>query len=427
MKITYITHACLLIETDGLKILTDPWLIGPCWGGSLWHYPTHKFTPKNLPTPDIIFFSHGHDDHFHHETINSFPDSWKKSLIIAPSFKMSWWEGIINKYFKNVKYLEHNELYTHRNKIKFQLFLNDRGEMDSSIKISSKTTNLFLQTDNLMSLKEAKRISKIEKIDVAFVIPFLTGIFPGFYKWDSDTLLRLAKEKILRSLKYSTNIVKALKPKYVIPYACDLGYLGDKFHINLIHTHNKSDLVNEIYKKKITVKPIILNSGDYVDHKKKLIVKKKNKELYENESLIKFHNEKNDEYLEYQKKENAIKYPKYKDLINIFIKNLKRNITDIKHFNFKTKIKVNEREKETSILIDFKTKKINLINGNNKSKINLIIEIESSKIRNLVLNKYPMNFMTFHNGGYMCERKTMNLTENEKKYWGWINNLDFFI
>jgi len=27
----------------------------------------------------------------------------------------------------------------------------------------------------------------------------------------------------------------------------------------------------------------------------------------------------------------------------------------------------------------------------------------------------------------MCERKTMNLTENEKKYWSWINNLDFFI
>ena len=38
-----------------------------------------------------------------------------------------------------------------------------------------------------------------------------------------------------------------------------------------------------------------------------------------------------------------------------------------------------------------------------------------------------MNFLTFHNGGYTCERSTMNLTENEKKYWNWINNLDFFI
>ena len=38
-----------------------------------------------------------------------------------------------------------------------------------------------------------------------------------------------------------------------------------------------------------------------------------------------------------------------------------------------------------------------------------------------------MNFLTFHNGGYTCERSTMKLTKNEQKYWNWINNLDFFI
>ena len=35
--------------------------------------------------------------------------------------------------------------------------------------------------------------------------------------------------------------------------------------------------------------------------------------------------------------------------------------------------------------------------------------------------------LTFHNGGYTCERKVLSLTNNEKKYWSWINNLDFFI
>ena len=76
MKITYITHACILIETNGLKILTDPWLVGPCWGGDLWNFPKHKFEINKRPQPDIIFFSHGHDDHFHETSIANFPKTW---------------------------------------------------------------------------------------------------------------------------------------------------------------------------------------------------------------------------------------------------------------------------------------------------------------------------------------------------------------
>ena len=58
MKITYLTHASLLIEAGGKRILTDPWLVGPSWGGSLWHFPTHNFTPKKITdTGYYLFFS----------------------------------------------------------------------------------------------------------------------------------------------------------------------------------------------------------------------------------------------------------------------------------------------------------------------------------------------------------------------------------
>jgi hypothetical protein len=75
--------------------------------------------------------------------------------------------------------------------------------------------------------------------------------------------------------------------------------------------------------------------------------------------------------------------------------------------------------------LDFNKKEI--FSGSKYNKIDLKINIDSSKIRGLLLKKYPMNFMTFHNGGYTCERANMRLGENEKKYWGWINKLDFFI
>jgi hypothetical protein len=425
MKITYITHACLLIEVEGIKILTDPWLIGPCWGGTLWHYPTHSFTPKNLPRPDVIFYSHGHDDHFHEETISNFPKSWKNSLILAPNFNKKWWEKTISKKFLNFKLLNHNQNFIYKNKIKFQAFVNDQGDMDSSLKISTFNKCIFLQTDNLMSLHEAKRISKIEKIDFAFVLPFLTGMFPGFYTWDSETLIKLGKQKIQSSLNYCSEIVRNLKPKYTIPYACDLGYLGEKFHINLIHTHNKSDLIKFLKNKKIKTAPIILNPGDHIKYDKKLHINIQNKNNNEFDSLIKFANDKNIEYLNYIKKENNITKPKFNSAVNLFKKNLLRNFNKTKSFNFRTLININENLKTKKLFLDFKNKKIT--SNYQNDKVDLKINIQSSKIRNLLLKKYPMNFMTFHNGGYTCERANMKLTENEKKYWAWINRLDFFI
>ena len=424
MKITYITHACLLVEIGKLKILTDPWLVGPCWGGTLWHYPTHNYTPKNLPKPDIIFFSHGHDDHFHFETINNFPKSWFNSLIIAPNYDDQTWKNEIKKRFKNIKYLFHNEKYSHK-KINFQLFINDKGDPDSSLLLHYKNINIFLQTDNLMSFEEAKRIGNLARIDFAFTIPFLTGVFPGFYKMNTDQLLLQAKKKIQRSLDYCFNVVKNLNPKFVIPYACDIGYLGDKFPINLIHTHNKNDLALLIKKKKPKIKTIILNSGDYIKYSNKVLSKSISEYIYNNESLIRFSNEKLEQYLSYQKEEKKLLYPKYKNLVLIFKNILEKNLSKIVKFNFTLKILIKDTEEKNKYLfLDFNKKKIKIYREL-KRKTDLSIDIESYKIRNLLNNKYPMNFLTFHNGGYTCERANMDLSEDEKKYWSWINNLSF--
>ena len=428
MKVTYLTHACLLIEVNKIKIITDPWLTGPSWGGSLWHYPTHNYTPSNLPTPDIIFFSHGHDDHFHEETISNFPKKWFQAKIIAPKYNVSWWEGEIEKKFKKTLFLNHNETFNLNKNLQFQVFINNYGEFDASLKIKDSNNCIFLQTDNLMGEKEASRISKIDKIDIAFVIPFLTGVFPGFYKWDSDTLIKLANEKIQKSLNYCSSIVKSLKPKFTVPYACDLGYLGEKFHINLIHRNNKQDLVKTLKKKRIKTNPVVLNPGDWIDlSKNKVKINAENAKKYNpSESLIKFSNEMSDKYKEYQVKENQVTKPHLDNLTRALINNLKRNIKSTERFNFKTSINIKEENKNKFIMIDFNNKSIKEQDRVNENS-NLKIKIESNKIRNLLLSKYPMNFMTFHNGGYTCERKVMSLTSNEKKYWSWINNLDFFI
>lgn len=142
--------------------------------------------------------------------------------------------------------------------------------------------------------------------------------------------------------------------------------------------------------------------------------------------MIKFSNDTQKEYIKYQLKEKKLIKPNYNKIIKQFTNNLKRNIKKIERFNFITSINIKEGKNDKFIIINFQDKKIYVSDKNIKNQ-NLNVQIQSYKIRNLLLSKYPMNFLTFHNGGYSCERKLTNLTSNEKKYWSWINELDFFI
>lgn len=61
--LTLITHACLLIESDGKKILTDPWLSGSQFNNGWDLMYTPKETIDSID-PDYIWYSHEHPDHF---------------------------------------------------------------------------------------------------------------------------------------------------------------------------------------------------------------------------------------------------------------------------------------------------------------------------------------------------------------------------
>src|SRR5215468_10895563 len=64
MKIEYIGHACLLIDTGKMKVATDPWFHGPAFCGQ-WHIFPKPVNAAALNQADIVALSHGHEDHMH--------------------------------------------------------------------------------------------------------------------------------------------------------------------------------------------------------------------------------------------------------------------------------------------------------------------------------------------------------------------------
>lgn len=83
MRVTFIGHASILIETRGLRILSDPWWRGPCFGAQWWTYPAPWLEPLREPV-DYIYVSHGHHDHLHPGTLKTL-DRTAKVLLARGS------------------------------------------------------------------------------------------------------------------------------------------------------------------------------------------------------------------------------------------------------------------------------------------------------------------------------------------------------
>lgn len=83
-KITLVSHATLLFEYEGFKLLTDPWLVGEAFQGSWTQYPPTPLEPDDVGEVDAIWITHEHSDHLHPQTLAHFD---KSTPIYIPEFR----------------------------------------------------------------------------------------------------------------------------------------------------------------------------------------------------------------------------------------------------------------------------------------------------------------------------------------------------
>ncbi len=109
LVVTFVNHATLLIQTEGLNILTDPvWskraspftFIGP----SRFQDPGVKF--DDLPHIDLVLISHNHYDHMDLRTLKRVEEKWNPPILVGLGNKayllergftnvteLDWWDG----------------------------------------------------------------------------------------------------------------------------------------------------------------------------------------------------------------------------------------------------------------------------------------------------------------------------------------------
>lgn len=78
VDITYLGHATVLIEMDGIKLMTDPLLRNRIW--HLWRH-SEQIDPQVVGGVDVVLISHAHWDHLDIPSLKMFDDN---TLFIVP-------------------------------------------------------------------------------------------------------------------------------------------------------------------------------------------------------------------------------------------------------------------------------------------------------------------------------------------------------
>jgi len=83
MKFTILSHAGMLVEAQGIKLVSDPWILGSSYWRSWWNYPKPASFSKE--GTDYIYLTHMHWDHFHGPSLRKFPPSVTFLVPKAPT------------------------------------------------------------------------------------------------------------------------------------------------------------------------------------------------------------------------------------------------------------------------------------------------------------------------------------------------------
>lgn len=262
MKIEYITHASIYLETDHGTFLTDPFFfLEPLLKSFMCNYPPRKIAPDHFKTIDYVFSSHIHDDHSHRGSIEPLKNKIKTYLI--PEGKPDLREKIQSMGIKNILELPDKKTIQLNDKLRVTNFHDPNG-VDSALIIEADGKIILHQNDARLSLDIFREMKEHFNIDYAF-FPYTDAqeLFPHLLNIDLDQKKSLTTERERSGFDYLLKALKILQPKNIFPYAFSVIYhRDDQWEINDCGRTHPIEFTKKITKLLPESQCILLNPGD---------------------------------------------------------------------------------------------------------------------------------------------------------------------
>ena len=240
IKVRYINHAFLIIESDNFKFATDPWALGPAFNTGWWlKHKTIANWKDELNSCDFIYISHNHPDHCHELTL-SYVD--KKIPLVVPNFITNSTGLLLQDLgFSNIHNLNFENQYQLKNtELIFTIFKSGDLRDDSGFYFSAGNFKGLLTVDanNLNFLK-------LPSVDL-FASSFAGGAHGYPLNCENYELKDRVKmldndRKFIKKTKYK--YLEKIKPKFFLPYA---GFFKEALKRDEVYIkYNKKNIVKD--------------------------------------------------------------------------------------------------------------------------------------------------------------------------------------
>lgn len=191
MKITYIGHAGLFIQTQDCNILCDPWKHeNPAFFKSWYVFPDNTELDWDyfINETNFLYISHVHRDHFDTIFLKELCKKNKNIKIILPNYAYANLKEELEKIgFKNFIVGEGN--YKNTKFITYVCETLDREREDSALLVNDGVTTLLNVNDSKILPEHKKDIFKrFDEIDIMACQVSGASYHPNCYKYDDWTL-----------------------------------------------------------------------------------------------------------------------------------------------------------------------------------------------------------------------------------------------
>lgn len=236
-EVRFISHACVSIDVAGLRIVTDPWLFGPCFVAGWWHAAPPKADALDLVnSADVIYVSHNHPDHMHIETL---AEVRRDVRIVVPDFpSLSTIKPIREMGFTNADALPFNTVFqVGDGPVHFSILQAGDFRDDSGLYLSAGDFSCLLAVDS-NALNNFVLPQEVDLLMTAFAggasgFPLCFDVVPDEQK--DRVVTRNRSSASSQAMEY----IRRVKPKCFVPYA---GYFTEAAGRDVaVKTRNKKN------------------------------------------------------------------------------------------------------------------------------------------------------------------------------------------